>query len=226
MPHPIDVYRPKFEEMIFALRPRSVLDVGCGQGAFLGRAAARGIAATGIDVREDRVSVCREAGLDVRCAEADRLPFEDGSFDCVSMALVAHHLPSLRSALAEALRVGRRGVFAIDPWYDETIPSQRSKAELERWMKRVDRKKGGVNNGPLTAGDFVDTLGDTDCTVEICHRLLLRGETLADAGEKYASQLDGLDTTTPFRDELDALLERAATTGLTTDGAIMLAITR
>src|SRR5436309_15157263 len=109
MPHPIDVYRPEFEEMIFALRPRSVLDIGCGDGAFLGRAAARGIAPVGIDISEDRVSACREAGFDARHAEADRLPFADASFDCVSMALVAHHLPALGRALAEVLRVASRG---------------------------------------------------------------------------------------------------------------------
>jgi SAM-dependent methyltransferase len=225
MSHPIDVYRPEFEEMIFALRPRSILDVGCGEGAFLRRAAARKIAAGGIDIREDRVGACREAGLDVRVAEADRLPFADASFDCVSMTLVAHHLPFLRTALAEALRVAARAVFVLDPWYDETVPSQRSKADLERWMKSVDRANGGVNHGPLTAGDFVEALSGVNCTIEIRHRLLLREQSIEVAAQDYAHQLEGAAESAALRGELETLLQRAGMTGLGSDGAIMLAIT-
>jgi SAM-dependent methyltransferase len=225
MPHPIDVYRPEFEAMIFAARPHSVLDIGCGDGAFLRRVVARGIAATGVDIREDRLSACREAALDVRYAEADHLPFEDASFGCVSMALVAHHLPSLSSALSEALRVARRGVFVLDPWYDETIPSQSSKADLERWTKRVDQAKGGVNNGPLVAGDFVSSLeGKNAGAIEVRHRLLLQIQPLETATADYSRQLQDLSDAAAFRDELNALLAQAAITGLSSDGAIMLAI--
>jgi ubiquinone/menaquinone biosynthesis C-methylase UbiE len=59
-------------------------------------------------------------GLDVdgRVADAERIPYEDNTFDLVVGHAVLHHIPDVPAALAEVLRVlkpGGRFVFAGEP---------------------------------------------------------------------------------------------------------------
>jgi SAM-dependent methyltransferase len=59
-------------------------------------------------------------GLDVdgRVADAERLPYDDDTFDCVVGHAVLHHIPDLDTAFREVLRVlkpGGRFVFAGEP---------------------------------------------------------------------------------------------------------------
>jgi SAM-dependent methyltransferase len=68
----------------------------------------------------------REAGFDVTTldpaagmepdvvAPAERLPFEDGSFDLVVTRLGAHHFADVRAAVREMARVARRTVIVVD----------------------------------------------------------------------------------------------------------------
>ena len=61
-----------------------------------------------------------QLGLDVegRVADAERLPFDDDSFDLVVGHAVLHHIPDVGAALREVLRVlrpGGRFVFAGEP---------------------------------------------------------------------------------------------------------------
>ena len=224
MSHPIDIYRPEFEERIFAVKPKSVLDVGFGDGAFLRRAYERGIQATGVDHSDERIQAAREGGLSVQCAVADALPFADRSFDCVAAQLVVHHFPDLRKGLLEMLRVARLGVFILDPWFDETIPSQASAVALERWMKAIDRAQGGVNNGPLTAEDFQRELPEV--TIDVAHRLTLVPDAVDERAEKCTAYLDKIDKPETFRKELDRLIADARRTGLTSEGAIFVTLAR
>jgi SAM-dependent methyltransferase len=59
-------------------------------------------------------------GLDVdgRVADAERIPYDDGTFDLVVGHAVLHHIPDVELALREVLRVlrpGGRFVFAGEP---------------------------------------------------------------------------------------------------------------
>ncbi|MDR0665031.1 MAG: class I SAM-dependent methyltransferase [Helicobacteraceae bacterium] len=64
-----------------ALRARSVLDAGCGNGLFLSRLQTIGIAAKGIDLSAAMVENARSGGLN---AERIDLKDERGSYDAVS----------------------------------------------------------------------------------------------------------------------------------------------
>jgi ubiquinone/menaquinone biosynthesis C-methylase UbiE len=109
------------------LRGRRVLDVGCGTGRL---AAALAEAATakvwGVDASAEMVSVAREtvpAGVGIRQAEAESLPFRDGWFDRVTMSLVLHLVDRPR-ALAEARRVvSDEGRIAISTFHPEHFAS-------------------------------------------------------------------------------------------------------
>jgi len=96
-----------------------VLDLGCGTGTFaIMLARARPEAeVVGIDPDPDIVRMAERkaarsaAGLVLRVAGAEALPFDQGAFDIVVSTLVFHHLPPAvkRAALREALRVLRPG---------------------------------------------------------------------------------------------------------------------
>ncbi len=106
---------PKLDliESALPLAGRSVLDVGCGPGAFtfhLGRRAARVV---GCDASPRMLR--RAAGMEVIQADATRLPFEDNSFDVTFEANLLHHLDRPANAVREMARVARTALVLIEP---------------------------------------------------------------------------------------------------------------
>lgn len=120
------------------LRGRRVLDVGCGTGRLAAALTDEARAKVwGIDVSSEMVAVAREtlpAGVGVRQAMAEHMPFRDGWFDRVTMSLVIHLVDRPR-ALAEARRVvpadGRIAISTFHPdhfasyWLNPYFPSIR-----------------------------------------------------------------------------------------------------
>lgn len=106
--------------------PGSVLDVGCGTGARLSRLARAGWECAGVEADADAAATARMAGLDVQCGAAERLPFNDETFDAVIMAHSIEHCHDPRAAVREARRVCRTG-----GWIVVTTPNTRSFA---RWV--------------------------------------------------------------------------------------------
>jgi len=89
-------------------RPR-ILDVGCGTGANLLMLSKYGDA-EGVDVSEDALAFCRERGIkNVKLGAAEKLPYEDGTFDLVTALDVVEHLDDDLGGLREMRRVLRPG---------------------------------------------------------------------------------------------------------------------
>jgi ubiquinone/menaquinone biosynthesis C-methylase UbiE len=94
------------------LRPEeaSWLDVGCGAGELLRLGSAHFGHAVGCDVSTAMMKSCE--GLQVVTqTDPSRLPFEDGSFDLVTVVCVYHHVepqdrPALTAEIARVLRPG------------------------------------------------------------------------------------------------------------------------
>ncbi len=85
-------------------QPR-ILDVGCGTGANLEMLAHFG-EAEGVDVSTEALDFCQTRGLrNVRQGEAERLPYEDKSFDLVTGLDVVEHLDNDVAGLQEMHRV-------------------------------------------------------------------------------------------------------------------------
>jgi SAM-dependent methyltransferase len=102
------------EPMMALVRQRvhvSALDVGCGEGRFCRMLGALGIRTTGVDPTEALVARARalDHGGDYRIGMAERLDFEDHSFDLVISYLSLIDIPDLRTALYEMARVLRPG---------------------------------------------------------------------------------------------------------------------
>lgn len=102
------------------------MELGCGTGFFLLNLMQSGVAAKGsvTDLSPGMVKVAlRNAeglGLDVdgRVADAEKIPYDDNTFDLVVGHAVLHHIPDVEKSLREVLRVlkpGGRFVFAGEP---------------------------------------------------------------------------------------------------------------
>ncbi len=74
-----------------ATRPR-LLDVGCGNGEFLGRARKAGWDAFGCDFDPAAVSAARESGAEVRQGGAESFLDSTGSFDAITLGHVIEHV--------------------------------------------------------------------------------------------------------------------------------------
>lgn len=62
-----------------------------------------------------------DPGIDWRLADAERLPFSDGTFDGAMATLVIHHLKALPGRMREARRVLQRGRFVIFTAFPEQM---------------------------------------------------------------------------------------------------------
>jgi O-antigen chain-terminating methyltransferase len=96
-----------------------VLDIGCGRGEFLDIMREAGVTASGIDLSEECVAVCRAKGLEAQVADlfAYLAALPESSLDGIFCAQVVEHLPPAR--LPEmirlcASRLARDGVLVIE----------------------------------------------------------------------------------------------------------------
>jgi demethylmenaquinone methyltransferase / 2-methoxy-6-polyprenyl-1,4-benzoquinol methylase len=99
-------------------RPFAVLDIAGGTGDIAFRVTAAGgpaTRATVVDINAEMLAVGRERALERGCdvtfveANAEALPFGDGSYDAVTIAFGIRNVPRIEAALAEACRVLRPG---------------------------------------------------------------------------------------------------------------------
>ena len=100
----------------------SVLDVGTGTGVFAEAFAGQGLEVAGVDPNSELLTLARghaphaafQAGI------AEKLPFEDKSFDLVFLGHVLHETDDRHLALVEAGRVARLRVAVLEwPYFDE-----------------------------------------------------------------------------------------------------------
>jgi SAM-dependent methyltransferase len=92
-------------------RGRRTLDLGCGEGRLSRDLKALGHDVAGVDVSPTMVAAAREAdpSIEVHAADAAKLPFADGAFDCVVAFMSLQDIAEMPSAVAEAARVLERG---------------------------------------------------------------------------------------------------------------------
>lgn len=92
-----------------ALRPdragARVLDVGCGAGQVIGRLAADGFEAHGVEISEPSVARARRVCPRVQTYDGRHLPYPDAHFTAVGTLNVLEHVDEPEDFLAELVRV-------------------------------------------------------------------------------------------------------------------------
>ena len=118
----IEAYRYTVEPEIFSFaqfsrfRDQKILEVGVGAGTDFLQWVRSGAKAYGVDITEEAVRHVEhrlaQYGLfaeEIRMADAEKLPYEDGSFDLIYSFGVIHHAPDTIKALEEIIRCTRSG---------------------------------------------------------------------------------------------------------------------
>jgi phosphatidylethanolamine/phosphatidyl-N-methylethanolamine N-methyltransferase len=136
--------RREMAAMIRKAPPKRLLEVGVGTGLALHQ-YPRSAAITGIDISEPMLDVARQRVRDMNlgpiellCADAEQLPFEDSSFDCVTLPYVLSVTPNPQALIDELRRVCTPdGTIYIVNHFSDTQgwgPLEALAKPLSRWI--------------------------------------------------------------------------------------------
>jgi SAM-dependent methyltransferase len=95
------------------LRPQTLVEIGCGDGALLQELAARGLASVldGFELSAPAAEMARARGVPgarrIEAYDGARVPAQDGAYDLAVLSHVLEHVPDPPALLAEAARVAR-----------------------------------------------------------------------------------------------------------------------
>ena len=107
------------DELWAKASPRSVLDVGCGEGVLTHKWAQRlrDGRIVGVDLEDPAIQAewaKRQApNLEYQIMKAENLPFGDGEFELASAIEVLEHVPDAAHTVAEMARVARGGHLLV-----------------------------------------------------------------------------------------------------------------
>jgi ubiquinone/menaquinone biosynthesis C-methylase UbiE len=132
------------ENGVFPITGSAIADIGCGNGNWLLEFLQWGATASnlhGVDLLADRITAAQERlpGVDLRCGDAQKLPWPDGSFDLVTQFTVFSSIAAVHvqeEVAAEMLRVLRKGGRIL--WYDCRYSNP---ASTVRGLSRNDVRK-------------------------------------------------------------------------------------
>jgi 2-polyprenyl-3-methyl-5-hydroxy-6-metoxy-1,4-benzoquinol methylase len=110
------------DELFVRADPRSLLDVGCGEGVLVQQWAERlgeSTRVVGIDLEEESIQAGwaeRSApNLEYRVMEAENLPFATNEFDVASAIEVLEHVPDPGHTVSEMARCAERHLLVSVP---------------------------------------------------------------------------------------------------------------
>ncbi len=143
---------PAVLELLYGLWPESLLDIGSGTGTFLWPLLANlpHIDVCACDIDPDcisRIETVNRGGLDYLtgcCLDARSLPFDDDSFDAVTLLEILEHIDRPEAAAAEAFRVARKMVIASVPSQEDDNPEHLrffSQKEFVEMFRKAGAKK-------------------------------------------------------------------------------------
>jgi len=127
-----------------AFTPSAILDVGCGTGRLLRKAAARWPAARliGVDPAQGMVAVAHglTSAVSFCRALAESLPLPDAGVDLVTSSISMHHWRNAPLGMLEVARVLRPGGLfcladiTLPPWFSKLL---RSKVKTRRKIREL-----------------------------------------------------------------------------------------
>ncbi|MEW6592432.1 MAG: class I SAM-dependent methyltransferase [Candidatus Hadarchaeota archaeon] len=133
-----EIQREKYETLLRHLPEKlgRALDLGCGTGLLIGALRKRAELVIGVDSSEKMLLAAKARGCDVVLADADRLPFRDGTFDCVASVTLLQNMPEPARTVEEVARVLRPGGIAALT----SLGRMQSADDIRGWVARVGLK--------------------------------------------------------------------------------------
>ena len=156
----LDFYwRARAAEIVDAWHPHTIADLATGTGD-LARAMQKKLPhaeLTGVDFLPEMLELARRKGVRrVVLADAMKLPFDDGSFDCVTIAFGLRNLENCSAALAETWRVlNARGHLLVLEFSLPTTPILR--AAYRFYLHRCLPLLGSFLTQEKSAYDYLGT---------------------------------------------------------------------
>ena len=114
-------FESTLDELWQKAAPRSILDVGCGEGVLTEQWAEKlgDGRIVGIDLDDPKLKAewdkRQRANLEYRVEDATNLSFADGEFDMASAIEVLEHVPDPERTVSEMARVAKRWVLVSVP---------------------------------------------------------------------------------------------------------------
>lgn len=143
------------------LAGKEVLEVGCGRGGgaayMFNRLGPKSV--TGVDLCIGSIRFCREQypmdGLEFHKANAERLPFDDESFDAVVNIESSHCYRNVRRFFAQVKRVLRPGGYFLYADFRSNAEAELLRRDLaESGLTLIEEEN--INEGVLLALDHED----------------------------------------------------------------------
>jgi len=148
-----EIQHLKYHTAMKSLPPnaRRILDLGCGTGMFLKELSRHAEFVAGIDASLEmlRMANVRRGKAALVLADADQLPFADGSFDAVVSVTLLQNMPDPAVTIKEVARVLRPGGRAILT----TLKRKHSQKDLEGWVRKVGMRL--INSGEIEGSEDV-----------------------------------------------------------------------
>lgn len=156
-----------------------VADIGTGTGFVLQGLVNRATRLVGFDESPDMLAIAQQnlSGynqVELRLAEGQNLPAEDGGFDAVFANMYLHHAPDPATAVAEMSRILRPGGKLIITDLDSHDQTWMQTEMADRWLG-FDRQelRQWYEAAGLTAVDIDCAAGSCDCVTPAADHISL-----------------------------------------------------
>lgn len=153
----------------------NTLDIATGKGQFIKLLIDifPDASFTGIDPNEESLVIAKESlkgsRVNFRKMSAEKLEFEDGSFDVVSISNGLHHLPKLETSFSEIKRVLKPGgVILISELVSDNLrPSQENQKFYHHLRSYADRLAGLFHHETWPRQEILDIIKNNGIKVEL-----------------------------------------------------------
>ncbi|SHF57430.1 Methyltransferase domain-containing protein [Mariniphaga anaerophila] len=149
-----------------------VLDVGTGGGGFIHvlKKTFPEAVITGVDPSEEALEAARNHFQDVtfRQMVAEKLDFEDDSFDVVSISMALHHLSKVQKGLKEIRRVVKPDGYIVvnEVISDGLTPAQEVHKLYHHFRSHIDRLMGRYHRKTFTKDAILQMLKVAELPVQ------------------------------------------------------------